>query len=168
MKKRTRALLTSISAILLALTILLGQSFTVIAANTEQTPEEIAARKRIPKYDPGFQTIPPRSPDEPRTRWIESWETIGKSIADPNLQQVRFASIFSPIEAARTTDIASQMYGIEIPEQIREGIPVDLPPFLMVYTTSYQTGSTFTAIPHEMSKAQFQKLITALPALLAK
>ena len=47
-------------------------------------------------------------------------------------------------------------------------IPADLPPFLMVYTTSYQTGSTFTAIPHEMSKAQFQKLIAALPALLAK
>ena len=47
MKKRTRALLTSISAILLALTILLGQSFTVIAANTEQTPEEIIKEPEV-------------------------------------------------------------------------------------------------------------------------
>ena len=134
----------------------------------EQTPEELQERDRMPKYDPGFRNVPPRSPDVPRAAWVESWKTIGEAIADPNLQQVRFASIFSPKEAVRTAEMASQMYGVEIPERIREGIPADLPPFLMVYTTSNQTGSTFTAIPHEMSKAQFQKLIAALPALLAK
>lgn len=134
----------------------------------ERTPEELQERERMPKYDPGFKGVPPRSPDEPRTAWLESWVAICDAIAEPNMQQVRFASIFSPKETLRTAEMASQMYGVEIPERIRDGIPADLPPFLMVYTTSYQTGSTFTAIPHEMSKAQFQKLITALPALLAK
>lgn len=135
----------------------------------ERTPEEMEERERMPKYEPSFGVgVPPRSPDEPRAAWIESWGTIGEAIAEPNRHQVRFASIFVPKEALRTAEMASQMYGVEIPERIREGIPEDLPPFLMVYTTSYQAGSTFTAIPHEMSKAQFQKLIMALPTLLAK
>ncbi len=134
----------------------------------EQTQEEMEDRERIPKYDPGFRSVPPRSPDEPRGKWLESWETIGEAIAAPNRYQVRFASIFFPKEATKVAEIASQTYGVDIPEQIREGIPEDLPPFLMVYTTSNQTGSTFTAIPHEMSKAQFQKLIALLPTLLAK
>ena len=121
------------------------------------------------KYEPSFGNVtPPRSPDKPRAEWSASWETIGAAITDPYQHQVRFASIFVPKEALRTADLASKMYDVEIPERIREGIPADLPPFLMIYTTSKQTGSTFTTIPHEMSKAQFQKLIMALPTLLAK
>ncbi|MDO4856811.1 MAG: hypothetical protein Q4A17_02575 [Thermoguttaceae bacterium] len=135
----------------------------------EQTPEELAERERMTKYEPSFGNVtPPRSPDKPRAEWSASWETIGAAITDPYQHQVRFASIFVPKEALRTADLASKMYDVEIPERIREGIPADLPPFLMIYTTSKQTGSTFTTIPHEMSKAQFQKLIMALPTLLAK
>ena len=133
-----------------------------------KTPEELAARRNIPPYMPNYQSLPPTPPQEEGSRWHESWQNVRESIEFPGRHHVRFASVLSPEETMRTLEFASRVYGFEIPQNIRETFPAELPPILSVYTTSGNAGSTFTTLPHEMSRSQFQKLIANLPMLLAK
>ena len=133
-----------------------------------KTPEELAARRNIPPYLPNYQSLPPEPPREENSRWHESWQNICESIEFPGRHHVRFASVLSTEETMRTLEFASRVYGFEIPQNVRESIPVDLSPILSVYTTTGNAGNTFTTLPHEMSRSQFQRLITNLPLLLAK
>lgn len=133
-----------------------------------KTQEQLAARRQIPPYMPSYETRPPQAPREENSAWHASWNDICNAIATPSTHQVRFANIFSPEETMKTAEYASHIYGFEIPQQVQDEFPRDLPPFLGVYTTSGNAGNTFMTVPHSVSRAQFQKLITNLPLLLAK
>ncbi len=132
------------------------------------TEEQIVARQLIPPYTPSYATRPPLAPHEENSAWRASWNDICNAIAAPSTHQVRFANIFSPEETIKTAEYASRIYGFEIPQQVQDEFPRNMPPFLGVYTTSGNAGNTFMTIPHSVSRTQFQKLLTNLPLLLAK
>ncbi len=131
------------------------------------TPEQLDARRRIPPYVPAYGTTPVNGPLEESTAWHASWNSICEMIANPNMHALRFAAILTPSETLNTLDFAAQTYNFEIKDEFREQLSSNLPPFLSVYTTTGRTGCTFTTIPNEMGRAQFQKLIMNLPQLLS-
>ncbi|MDO4630510.1 MAG: hypothetical protein Q4C70_15130, partial [Planctomycetia bacterium] len=134
-----------------------------------KTPEEIAWRQQqIPQYMPTYETYPEQAVAEENASWYASWNDICGAIATPDTHQLRFATIFSPKETMKTLEFASAMYQFPIPEKVQTDFPREMPPFLSVYTTAGATGNVFTTIPHDMSRVQFQKLMTSLPLLLAK
>lgn len=133
-----------------------------------KTEEELWRRASLPQYP--FQSQ--RTPEDVLTtgdpRWQNSFASIWNSFRTTQNHTLRFAFILNADEAKRTLDFASQTYQFNVPENIQNAIPENLPPILTLYTTSANCGNLYLTLPHEISREQFQKLFIQLPALLKK